>query len=410
MKRRVVVTGMGIVSPLGSDVDTFWSHIVAGRPGIVALSDEAFSALDTRIAGRVAGFDGARHFDAKSLRTYSRVIQYGCAAALQALEQSGLAAPLPDSGRAGVYIGSGAGGLEVLLENHRIMLERGPGRVSPHLIPMSINNMVSGVVAIRAGFRGPGAAPVSACATGNHSIGEAFRAIAHGYADVMLAGGAEAPVNPLYFAAFGKMRALSTRNADPARASRPFDRSRDGFVMAEGAGVLMLEASEHALARGARILAEVAGYGSTTDAHHVTAPSPDGAARAMALALQEAGLSPGAVDYINAHGTGTPVGDVSEADAIRAVFADRSCHYRVGSTKSMTGHMFGAAGGAEAVVSVCSLLHGIYPPAVNLDEPDPACALNHVANTAVPGDIRTVLSNGFGFGGQNAVLAFRKFD
>ena len=409
-KRRVVVTGTGIVLPLGCDVPTVWRRILAGESGIARLESPDYESLATHLAGRVRGFDPQPYLNTKALRTYGANIQYGYVAAAQALTQSGLDLAVLDKDRAGVYVGSGAGGLISLLEGHRQMLTQGARRVSPHLIPISINNMVGGVIAIQTGFRGPNYAPVSACATGNHAIGEAYRTIAHGYADVMLAGGAEAPITPLYFAAFGNMRAMSVRNNDPAGASRPFDRERDGFVMAEGAGVLLLESLEHARQRGARILAELAGYGSTADAHHMTAPSPDGAARAMSLALQYAGLAPQAVGYINAHGTGTPAGDRSETDAIKAVFGAHAYRLKVSSTKSMTGHMFGAAGGAEAVFTVCCLQDGIIPPTVNLQYPDPDCDLDYVPQQAVRMGVEVALSNGFGFGGQNAVLAFRRYE
>lgn len=410
MKRRVVITGMGIVSPLGCNVPSVWRRAQAGESGITRLDSPEYAALDTRIAGRVRDFDAAPYLDAKARKLYGPNIQYGCVAAAQALRQSGLDTTALDKDRAGVYVGCGAGGLATLLENHRLMLERGARRVSAHLIPVSINNTVGGIIAIQTGFRGPNYAPVSACATGNHAIGEAYRSIAHGYADVMLAGGTEAPITPLYFAAFGNMRAMSLRNDDPGGASRPFDRDRDGFVMAEGAGVLLLESLEHARRRGAHILAELAGYGSTADAHHITTPSPDGAARAMTLALQYADLAPQAVDYVNAHGTSTAVGDRSETAAIRAVFGKHADRLKVSATKSMTGHMFGAAGGAEAVITVCCLQDGIIPPTRNLQHADRDCDLDYVPNQAIHATVNVALSNGFGFGGQNAVLVFKRYD
>lgn len=409
-KQRVVVTGTGVVSPLGSDVAVLWQNICAGRSGIRHIEDDAFAGIRTQIAGFVTDFDPDRYFDAKEQRLFDRFAQFGCAAAQQALDASGLANTRIDKNRVGIYIGSGAGGLATLFRNHEILLRSGPARVSPHLIPMSIHNMVAGLVAIRTGFGGPSFAPVSACATANHAIGEAYRAIAHGYCDAALAGGAEAPITPLYFAAFSNMRAMSVRNDDPAAASRPFDRNRDGFVMSEGAGVLMLEAHAHALARGAHILGEIIGYGSTTDAHHVTTPDADGGTRAMALALQYAGLQPAQVDCINAHGTGTPLGDVSETRAIRQVFGSHADHLKVSATKSMTGHLFGAAGGIEAIITLKTLQEGLLPPTINLTDPDPQCDLDYVSRAgAEPAQLRIALSNGFGFGGHNAVLAFRKF-
>ncbi|TAM89556.1 MAG: beta-ketoacyl-[acyl-carrier-protein] synthase II [Candidimonas sp.] len=410
MKRRVVVTGMGVVSPLGCDVDTLWRNVCAGRSGIRALTDEAFAGIRTRIAGVVADFDAGHYFTAKERRLYDRYAQFACAAARQAVDQSGLDAGHCDKGAVGIYIGSGAGGLATLLHGYQVLRDDGPARVSPHLIPMSINNMAAALVAIRTGFCGPSFAPVSACATGNHAIGEAYRAIAHGYCEAVLAGGAEAPITPLYFAAFASMRAMSTRNDAPRAASRPFDRGRDGFVMAEGAGVLVLEALAHAQSRGAPILGEIIGYGNTTDARNVTSPDDRGGARAMRVALDHAGLAPQAVDCINAHGTGTPLGDASETRAIRAVFGSHADRLKISATKSMTGHLFGAAGAVEAILTLKSLSDGLVPPTINLTDPDPACDLDYVSgSSAVRAPVGVALSNGFGFGGHNAVLAFRKF-
>ncbi len=409
LKRRVVITGMGAISPLGNDVPTLWRNIRSGKSGIRLLASDAFADIGTRIAGTVTDFDPGAYLDAKDCKRYDPVSQYGWAAASQALRQARLDPAKVDRDRIGVYVGSGAGGLETLCNNHKALLEKGPGRVSPFFIPMSICNMISGLIAIHTGFCGPSLAPVSACATGNNAIGEAYRCIAHGYADAMLAGGAEAPITPLYFAGFSKMRAMSERNDAPEQAARPFDRDRDGFVMSEGAGVVFLEALEHARQRGATILAEIVGYGGTTDASHITTPDYHGAARAMQLALQHADARPEDVDYINAHGTATPAGDVSETRAVKEVFGEHAHELKISSTKSMTGHLFGAAGGIEAIITVQSLLDGLYPPTINRDNPDPECDLDYVTAGAVTGDIRLALSNGFGFGGHNAVLAFRKW-
>lgn len=408
MKRRVVVTGMGAVSPLGNDVATLWENIKKGESGIKLLESEEYEDIPTKVAGLVEGFAGEKYLDAKEVKRYDLFTQYGYAAATQALEQAKVNLDTVNKDRIGVYIGSGAGGLETLLSNHKIMLEKGAKRVSPFLIPMAINNMVSGLIAIKTGFRGPSLATVSACATSNHAIGEAYINIAHGYSDAMLAGGAEATITPLYFAGFSKMRAMSTNNDAPEKASRPFDRDRDGFVMAEGSGVLFLEAYEHALQRGANILGEIVGYGSTTDAHHITAPDYQGAAKAMQLAIERAEIQPQDVDYINAHGTSTPAGDTSETKAVQEVFKEHAHQLKMSSTKSMTGHMFGAAGGVEAIITLKSMAANIAPPTINLENPDPACNLDYVANQAVESNIAIALSNGFGFGGHNAVIAFKK--
>ncbi|MFA1822325.1 beta-ketoacyl-ACP synthase II [Virgibacillus oceani] len=408
MKRRVAVTGMGAVSPLGNDVTTLWNNIKQGKSGIKRLESAEYQDINTQIAGKVENFQGENYLDAKETKRYDLFTQYGFAAAVQALEQSEINLDTLDKDRAGVYIGSGAGGIETLLNNHKTMLEKGAKRVSPFLIPMSINNMVSGLVSIKTGFRGPSLATVSACATSNHAIGEAYLNIAHGYADAILAGGAEATITPLYFAGFSKMRAMSTRNDTPGTASRPFDADRDGFVMSEGAGVLFLEEYEHAKQRGANILGEITGYGSTTDAHHITAPDYWGAVKAMNLAIERAGARPEDVDYINAHGTSTPTGDISETKAIKEVFGEHASALKVSSTKSMTGHMFGAAGGVEAIITLKSMAENVFPPTINLENPDPECDLDYVANKAMDGSIDVALSNGFGFGGHNAVVAFKK--
>ncbi|HLR63971.1 MAG TPA: beta-ketoacyl-ACP synthase II [Pseudogracilibacillus sp.] len=405
--KRVVITGMGAVSPLGNDVNTLWENISAGQSGVTYIEDPAFAEMDTKMAAQVKDFDGGAYLSKKDLKVYDLAIQYGYAAALQAIEQAALSLDAIDLDRAGVYIGSGAGGLGTLFAGYDTLKERGARRVSPFLVSMSIANMVSGVVAMKTGFRGASFSAASACATGNHSIGEAYHHIAHGYADLILAGGAEAPIHPLYFAGFNKMKAMSRRNEAVEKASRPFDVSRDGFVMGEGAGVLLLESYEHAVERGAHILAEIVGYGATTDAYHMTSPHYEGAAKAMQLALERADLEPEAVDYINAHGTSTPTGDISEVEAINQVFGQSDL--KVSSTKSMTGHLFGAAGGIEAIITTLAIGADYYPPSINIEELDPLCKINVVKNNGEHAPIEYAMSNGFGFGGHNAVLLLKKY-
>ncbi|MGE8078729.1 beta-ketoacyl-ACP synthase II [Peribacillus loiseleuriae] len=409
MSRRVVVTGYGVVSPLGNDVDTFWNYIKEGKSGIKKITSDEFDGINTQIGGYIDDFTPETYLDNKEIGRYDRYIQYGYAAAKQALDQSGLIMETETNDRYGVYVGSGIGGIDTTLENHRALLEKGPRRVSPFMVPMMISNMASGIIAIKTGFAGPSFSPVSACATGNQAIGEAFLNIHHGYSDAILAGGAEATINPLSFAGFSRMRAMSTRNEEPQKASRPFDKGRDGFVMSEGAGVLMLEEYEHAKKRGAVILGEIVGYGSSTDAHHITSPDYLGAAKAMEKAIQMAQIDPEQIDYINAHGTSTPEGDKSETNAIKHVFGEHAYKLKVSSTKSMTGHLFGAAGGVEGVITVKSIQEGILPPTINYEEPDEECDLNYIPNQAVEETVEYALSNGFGFGGHNAVLVFKKF-
>jgi len=409
MERRVVVTGYGVVSPLGNDVDTFWSHVKEGKSGIGKIEDDEFKEINTQIAGRIKDFPAEDYFDKKELGKYDLFAQYAYAAAKQALDQSALNSDTVNKERIGVYVGSGIGGIDTVLENHKHLLERGVRKVSPFMAPMMISNMAAGIIAIKYGFKGPSFSPVSACATGNHAIGEAYLNILHGYSDAIVAGGAEASINPLSFAGFSRMRAMSTLNDSPEKASRPFDRERDGFVMSEGAGILVLEEYEHAKKRGATILGEIVGYGSTTDAYHITSPDFDGAARAMKLALGMARLNPTDIDYINAHGTSTPEGDKSETKAIKATFGSHAYQLKVSSTKSMTGHLFGAAGGVEAIITLKSILEDIAPPTINYENPDEECDLNYVPNEAVNMEINYAISNGFGFGGHNAVLAFKKF-
>jgi 3-oxoacyl-[acyl-carrier-protein] synthase II len=401
-----VVTGLGCVTPLGPDAPSTWQAAVAGRSGIAPLRRFDTTAFPVRFGGEAADEPDLGGVPPKEARRLDRVIQLAVAAAHEAAVDAGLAAEKIDRERAGVAIGSGIGGLATLQENLRVLDARGPARVSPFTIPMSIGNMSAGYVAIRHGLRGPNLCHVAACASGAQAIGASMRLIERGEADLMLAGGAEAANTPLGMAAFAAMRALSTRNDDPKSASRPFDRDRDGFVMAEGAAVLVLEAAEHALARGARARAELLGYAATADAFHVVLPSEDGegAARCMRLALADAGIEPSLVDHLNAHATGTPAGDVAEARAIRAVFGRHAEGLPVSATKSMTGHLLGAAGALEALFCVRALETGVLPPTINLEHPDPECALDHVANRSRSASPRVALSNSFGFGGTNATL------
>ncbi|WP_153464300.1 beta-ketoacyl-ACP synthase II [Sediminibacillus terrae] len=409
MTRRVVVTGYGVVSPLGNTVEALWDKVKQGKSGIKRIEADGYENINTQIAGYVTDFDATQYLEKKETSKYDLFIQYAVAAAQQALTQSGLDLEKANKERLGVYVGSGIGGIHTTLEQHKSFLDKGPKRVSPFMVPMMISNMASGILSIKNGFKGPSFSPVSACATGNQAIGEAYLNIKHGYSDGILAGGAEASITPVAFAGFSKMRAMSTFNDAPEQASRPFDSGRDGFVMSEGSGILFLEEYEHAKARGAAILGEIVGYGSTTDAHHITAPDFEGAASAMKLALNMANIEPTAVDYINAHGTSTPDGDKSETNAIKRVFGSHAYDLKVSSTKSMTGHLFGAAGGLEAVITLKSILEDTAPPTINYETPDGECDLDYVPNRAVKTEINHAISNGFGFGGHNAVLAFKKF-
>lgn len=408
--RRVVVTGLGIISPIGNDVQTFWQNLIAGKSGVKKLESDEFAEIKTRIAAYIDDFPVEKYLERKEANRYDLYIQYAYAAAIQALNQANINMEEINKERIGIFIGSGVGGIHTLLNNYDSYLDRGPNRVSPFLVPMMISNMAAGLIAIKTGFQGPSYAPVSACATGNQAIGEAYLNIAHGYSDAILAGGAEAVIHPLTIASFSRMRALSTKNDTPEQASRPFDKNRDGFVVGEGAGVLFLEEYEHAKKRGANILAEIIGYGCTTDAYHITSPDFHGAARAMELALASANIKPEDVDYINAHGTGTPTGDVSETKAIKEVFGEHAYRLKVSSTKSMTGHLFGAAGAAEAIATICAMRENMIPPTINLNEPDPECDLNYVPNQAAEADVQIALSNAFGFGGHNTVLALKRFN
>lgn len=409
-RRRVVVTGLGIISPVGNTVDEAWANIVAGKSGITRISKFDASAFASRIAGEVKDFDVAQYISPKEARRMDFFIHYGIAAGMQAIKDAGLEAKPQDAERIGINIGSGIGGLPFIEDTHKEYLANGPRRISPFFIPASIINMISGNLSIMYGFQGPNLACVSACATGNHSIGESARLIEHGDADVMIAGGSESCVCPLAIGGFASAKALSTRNDDPAAASRPWDTGRDGFVLGEGAGVLVLEEYERARARGAKIYCELAGYGMSSDAYHMTAPLEDGsgAARAMRNAMQSAQLRAEDIHYINAHGTSTPLGDIAETKAVKLYFGDHAKKLAVSSTKSMTGHLLGAAGGVEAVFTILAIRDQIAPPTANLAEQDPACDLDYVPNTARKMTIDAALSNSFGFGGTNATLVFKK--
>jgi len=410
--KRVVVTGLGIIGPLGNDVSTSWHALIKGVSGISPIERFRVDDLPVRFAGQVKNFDPGTVLDRREVRRYDPFLQYTVAAAQEAFDDSKLQVDRARAHRVGVLIGTGIAGLQSMLDTCEILVTRGPSRVSPFFVPTTIANMGSGLLSIRFGAMGPNACTVTACASSTHAIGDAFRVIQRGDADVMIAGGAEAPVNRLGVSGFAAMRALSERNDDPQRASRPFDAGRDGFVVAEGAGVLVLESLEHALARGARIHAEVIGYGMSGDAHHMTTPEPEGtgAQWAMKLALSDAQLPPTAVDYINAHGTSTQFNDSIETRAIRAVFGEHAYKLAVSSTKSMTGHSLGAAGGLEAVFTVLALREGILPPTINLETPDPECDLDYVPNQAREVAAQVALSNSFGFGGTNATLAFRRYE
>ena len=411
--RRVVVTGLGVVTPLGHDLNTFWQSLIAGQCGIDKITAFDASAFDTQIAGEVKNFDPLPAFPSpKEIRRTDRYSQFGIYAAWSALKDSGLELDQENLDEVGVFLGSGIGGLATTSEQHKILLERGPGRMSPFTIPMLISNMASGLVSMYFNLRGPNFATCSACATANHAIGEAWRTIKAGDAQVMFAGGAEATVIPIGIGGFCAMKAMSTRNDDPKTASRPFDKDRDGFVMGEGAGVLVLEELEHAKKRGAQIYCEIAGYGNTADAHHLTAPSPggEGAARCMKMALRNGGLNLTDISYVNAHGTSTPQGDICETQAIKTVFGDHARKLVVSSTKGATGHMLGAAGAVEMTICTLAIKHGIVPPTINLQNPDPECDLDYVPNTARQMPVNAIVNNSFGFGGHNSTISAKKFN
>ncbi len=410
-RRRVVVTGVGLVSAVGVGTEETWSALLAARSGVSPISAFDATAFSCRIAGEVKDFDPLRWIERKEARKMGRFIHFGVAAAEFALTASGLKVDDSNSERVGVYIGSGIGGFEIIEREHKILLEKGPDRMSPFFIPATIINLASGYVSIRSGAKGPNSATATACTTSAHSIGDSYRLIQHGDADAMICGGAEACVTPMGIGGFAAMRALSTRNDEPARASRPWDKDRDGFVVGEGAGILVIEELECARRRGAPILAELVGYGMSGDAHHITSPPEDGdgAYRVMRNALRDAALDPAAIDYINAHGTSTPVGDRIETVAIKRTFGERAARLPVSSTKSMTGHLLGGAGGLEAGITVLALRDQVAPPTINYETPDPDCDLDYVPNQARPMKMEHALTNSFGFGGTNGCLIFRRW-
>lgn len=409
--RRVVVTGLGLISPLGIGVEKSWSGLLQGRSGVRRITQFDASSFATKIAGEVDGFNPEDYIEPKEVKKMDRFIHFGVAASTMAMEDSGLKIDEQNAARVGVYVGSGMGGLPAIEHYHKVLLEKGPRRITPFFIPMLIINLAAGQISIKFGAKGPNSAPATACATGSHAIGDAFKVIQRGDADAMIAGGTESCITSMGIGGFNAMKALSTRNDEPEKASRPFDRDRDGFIMGEGSGILIIEELGHALARKAKIYAEIAGYGLTGDAYHITSPAPggEGAARCMTMALRDAGMDPWEVDYINAHGTSTKYGDELETMAIKTVFKEHAYKVAVSSTKSMTGHLLGAAGGVEAVICALSIRNSMIPPTINLDNPDPECDLDYVPHTARKADIGAALSNSFGFGGTNACLLFKKF-
>jgi 3-oxoacyl-[acyl-carrier-protein] synthase II len=411
LKRRVVITGVGLVTPCGIGIDNVWNNILNGQSGIGPITRFDITQFDTKFAGEIKEFTPEDYIQPKEVKKMDLFIQYAIAAAQIAVNDAGLDMGREDSERVGVVVGTGLGGLPTIEKYHSVLLERGPGRITPFFIPMLIANEAPGHIAIQHGFKGPNLCIVTACATGAHSIGEACRIIQYGDADVMVAGGSEANLTPLTVGGFNAMKALSTRNDDPQRASRPFERDRDGFVVAEGSGIVILEELEHAKKRGAKIYAEMAGYGYNGDAYHITAPCPDGDGfiRCIRMALKDAQLSPDDVDYINAHGTSTKLNDYVETLSIKVVFQEKACRIPVSSTKSMTGHLLGAAGAIEAIFSVLSIRDQVCPPTINYENPDPECDLDYVPNTARNHTINVVISNAFGFGGTNSALVFRRF-
>ncbi|MCA1979246.1 MAG: beta-ketoacyl-ACP synthase II [Thiobacillus sp.] len=407
-KRRVVVTGLGIVSPVGNTIPEAWDALVAGKSGIARVTRFDPAPFASQIAGEVKGFDVEQYLNPKEARRMDIFIQYGMAAGIQAMRDCGLEVTEANAERIGINIGSGIGGLPLIEETHGLLLESGPRKISPFFIPGSIINMISGNLSILYGIKGPNLGVVTACTTGLHAIGLSARMIEHGDVDVMIAGGAEGAVSPLGIGGFAAARALSTRNDDPATASRPWDKDRDGFVLGEGAGVMVLEEYEHAKARGAKIYAEIAGFGMSGDAYHMTAPSTDGPRRSMLNALRDAGLNPDQIQYINAHGTSTPLGDKNETEAIKLALGDAAYKAVVNSTKSMTGHLLGGAGGVESIFTVLAVHHQISPPTINIFNQDPECDLDYCANTAREMKIDAALKNNFGFGGTNGSLVFKR--
>ncbi|MGB7572656.1 MAG: beta-ketoacyl-ACP synthase II [Thermodesulfobacteriota bacterium] len=412
MRRRVVVTGMGLVIPTGIGVETAWKNVCGGKSGIGPLTRFDTNGFETKIAGEVRDFNPELYIDKKEIKKMDLFIHFAIAATREALDNARLAITPENSEQIGVIVGTGLGGLPSLEKYHKILLEKGPGRISPFFIPMLIANLASGQIAILFGPKGPNTCVVTACATGAHCIGDAFRTIVYGDAEAMIAGGTEANITPLTIGGFNAMKALSTRNDEPEKASRPFEKNRDGFVVAEGAGILVLEELQFALKRKAKIHAELVGFGYTGDAYHITAPSPDGdgAIRCMKMAIKDAGITPEDVDYINAHGTSTPLNDLTETLAIKKVFGGHAKKVPISATKSMTGHLLGAAGSTEAIFTVLAIRDGIMPPTINYEEPDPQCDLDYVPNVARRKPSKTAMSNAFGFGGTNATLIFKKFE
>ena len=411
MTDRVVVTGIGLVTPIGLDRKSTWDSLIEGKSGIDYISLFDAEGYESRIAGEVNEFDATAALGRKEAKRLDRFAQFACVAALEALEHASLDMEKEDADRVGVLIGSGVGGIITITDQHKILLQKGPKRVSPFLVPMMLGDMASGQVSMMIGAKGPNFSTVSACATGADSIGEALEMIRRGRADVVIAGGTEAAVCEIGVAGFNSCMALSTRNEDPQGASRPFDSGRDGFVLGEGAGLIVLESLKHAEQRGANILAELSGYGASSDAHHVTQPHPEGegAARAMKWAIEDAGIAPDKVDYINAHGTSTPLNDKYETIAMKRMYGDHAYKLAISSTKSMTGHLLGAAGGIEAAFTVLAIKDGVVPPTINIDDPDPDCDLNYVPNNAIKQTVNVAMSNSLGFGGHNASLVFKRF-
>lgn len=411
LRSRVVITGMGVITPLGIGLESCWSALIAGRSGIRKIQSFDTSKFKTQIAGEVPEFEATDYIERKEARRMDRYAQFAVAGAGMAIEDAGLELTRVRRERAGVIVGSGIGGIHTFEDQARVLMERGPDRVSPLFVPMMIGNMAAGQIALTYGLCGPNTTVVTACASSNHAIGDAFRVIQRGDADLIITGGTEASVTPLALAGFCAMKATSARNEEPEKASRPFDAQRDGFVMSEGCGILVVESLEHALERGARIYAEIVGYGTSCDAYHITAPDPEGkgAALCMQAALQDAELQSGDVDYINAHGTSTPLNDRVETLAIKKVFGPAAAGLAISSTKSMTGHLLGAAGGLEGVVCSLVLQRGIIPPTINYENPDPECDLDYVPNVSREAEVRVCLSNGFGFGGHNATLVFQRY-
>lgn len=410
-KKRVVITGVGMITPLGIGVEESWKGLVDGNPGIRRITQFDASAFPTQIAGEVQNFNPEDYIELKEIKKMDRFIHFALAAAEMAVEDAGFSVTGQNADRVGVIVGSGIGGLHAIEHYHSVLLEKGPRKITPFFIPMLVVNLAAGQISIRFGAKGPNSAVATACATGSHAIGDAFKIIQRGDADAVIAGGTEAVITPLGIGGFNAMKALSTRNDAPEKASRPFDIARDGFVMGEGAGIVILESFENAMDRGAKIYAEIVGYGMTADAYHITAPAPggEGAARCMAMALNDGGVSASEVGYINAHGTSTKFGDELETSAIKTVFGDHAYKLTVSSTKSMTGHLLGAAGGVEGVISILAVHHDIVPPTINLDNPDPECDLDYVPHEARRMTVHYALTNSFGFGGTNACLLFKKF-